>query len=158
MNRRTLILALGGLSLAPLLSCSPASLFRRTSLGRYVSEVREPLTRFASWAEEVLAFYRQTLSLQTIGDVCSEGTPRELLAEGETIVAQLSAIDPPSALAPAHEGVVKAGEGIVANLREVHTLLCESKDLEAAKRAAEQAGADVGQLLEQIESLRSGLE
>lgn len=140
-----------------LLACSPAELLGRSDLGRYVANVRAPLTEFTTWAQDVLAFYGDVLRLREIDGVCSTGRLNDLIARGEGTIGRLRAVPPPSAISSLHDAIADGGDKTLGNLRQIRELLCERRDLAQAQEAVEQAQSALRDLSSLLESLRERL-
>ena len=113
---------------------------------RYVTQMREPLARFSGWLGDLKELYGNADKGDLMATACTTGRLESLVAEGAAAVADMKAVQPPKAVASIHNEVVAKGSGLVEKLRQVKTLLCESGDTAAARRALDEVGTATDEL------------
>jgi hypothetical protein len=122
-------------------------------VGRYVNDMRQPLQRLTAWASRLQAFYTDLGRGDPQDVACANNRLADLAAEGESLMADLRRITPPSPIAGTHDRLVSTGEGIVERLTQARTLLCDRGEVAAAKRLLDEAGqrrGDLGQWLQRL--------
>ncbi|MHB0878347.1 MAG: hypothetical protein ACYC5O_20115 [Anaerolineae bacterium] len=139
-SRRRAVLLMVGLGAAAASGCQAPWSQLQEDVGRYVTEVRQPLARSIAWLSSLSDFTSEARSGDLEQVACASGRLTALIDEGNATTVGLEAVQPPSAIASIHGRAVQGGKDLVAKLTNVRTLLCENHNVAAARDALDDIG------------------